>query len=118
MNWNFSNVDELIEKAKDKNLYERLLSQLKKDFELANIDIQVSSELDATILKSLIHEKIYYLLLEKFDEYLHLLYVIDIPEKAFKNIHMTDVVEVADQMTFLVLKRELQKVWFKMKYSS
>jgi len=118
MKFEFSNVDELLKKAQDENLYEKLLLQLQKDFRLANVDIQISNTIDSKGLQSLIHEKIYYLILEKFDEYLHLLYVIDVPESAFKDIHITDVVEVADQMAFLVLKRELQKVWFKKKYTS
>lgn len=118
MNFDFSNVDELLKKTHDELLYEKLLAQLEKDFKLANVDIQISSETDSKDLHLLIHEKIYYLILEKFNEYLHFLYVVDVPESAFKNIHMTDVVEVADQMTFLVLKREFQKVWYKKKYAS
>ena len=118
MNFDFLNVDELLKKAKDEELYEKLLLQLQKDFGLANINIQIPTTLGQKELQTLVHEKIYYLILEKFDEYLNLLYVVDLPESAFKNIHMTDAVEVADQMTFLVLKRELQKVWFKKKYTS
>ena len=116
MNFDFLNIEELLRKAQDENLYDKVMSQLKKDFGLANITIEISSTLDSEELRSLLHEKIYYLILEKFDAYLQLLYVIDIPESEFKNIHLTDAVDVADQMTFLVLKRELQKVWFKNKY--
>jgi hypothetical protein len=118
MNFDFSNVDELLKKAHDENLYKKLLAQLKKDFDLADIEIRISDSTDSKDLQTLIHEKIYYLILEKFNEYLHFLYVVDVPESAFKNIHMTDVVEVADQMTFLVLKREFQKVWYKKKFAS
>ena len=117
MNFDFSNSEEILDAAKTENLYGKLVIQLQKDFGLANIDIQISSRLDGMRLQSLIHEKIYYLILEKFDTYLHLLYIIDVPESAFKNIHLTDVVDVAKQMTFSVLKRELQKVWFKKKYT-
>jgi hypothetical protein len=94
-----------------------LVAQLQKDFSLANVDIDISDGIEPTDLKVALHEKIYYLILEKFTEYLNLLYVIDVPEKAFKEIHMTDAVEVAEQVAFLVLKRELQKVWLKKKYS-
>lgn len=118
MNFDFSNVDELLKMAHDENLYKKLLAQLKKDFELANIDVRISNATDSKDLQTLIHEKIYYLILEKFNEYLHFLYMVDVRESAFKNIHMTDVVEVADQMTFLVLKREFQKVWYMKKYTS
>lgn len=117
MNFDFSNSEEILKAAKSENLYEKLVIQLEKDFGLANIDIQIPSAIDFTALQSLIQEKIYYLILEKFDTYLQLLYIIDLPESTFKHIHLTDVVEVADQMTVLVLKRELQKVWFKRKFT-
>jgi len=48
-----------------------------------------------------------------FTVYLNLLYVIDVPEKAFKEIAITDAVDVAEQVSFLILKRELQKVRLK-----
>jgi len=112
----FSDSESLFQSAEKQQLYQKLISQLKKDFNLANVDIDLSSDMESAELKTLLHEKIYYLILEKFTEYLNLLYVIDVPEKAFKEIQMTDAVEVAEQVTFLVLKRELQKVWLKAKY--
>ena len=69
-------------------------------------------------LRAILHEKIYYLIMERFADYLNLLYVVDVPEKAFKEIQVTDVVEVAEQVSFLILKRELQKVWLKERYGS
>ncbi len=118
MDLDFTDSISLLEKAQGEDLYDKLVAQLQKDFALANIDIDITSEaITLTALKTILHEKIYYLLLEKFTEYLNLLYVIDVPEKVFKDIQVTDVVEVADQVTFLVLKRELQKVRLKAKYS-
>lgn len=115
---NLLNSIDLLEHANKKRLYEKLVHQLQKDFTLANIDITIDENLSPESLKTLIHEKLYQLLLERFSEYLNLLYVIDVPEKAFKDIHMTDVVEVAEQVTFLVLKRELEKVLWKTRYPS
>jgi len=117
MDLNFLDSKTLFETAQKEKLYQKLVTQLQKDFTLANIDIVLYSTIEPAKLKTILHEKIYYLILEKFTEYLNLLYVIDVPEKAFKEIHMTDAVEVAEQVTFLVLKRELQKVWLKKKYS-
>lgn len=108
----------LLQKAKDENLYEKLVAQVQKDFALANIDLDTFSEtILFSELKTVLHEKIYRLILEKFTDYLNLLYVIDVPEKVFKDIRVTDVVEVAEQVTYLVLQRELQKVRLKAKYS-
>jgi hypothetical protein len=117
MNSNFSNSISLLEKAQEEALYAKLVLQLKKDFALANVWMELPESVVPSKLKTLLHEKIYYLILERFTEYLNLLYVIDVPEKAFKEIHMTDAVEVAGQVTFLVLNREFQKVRLKAKYS-
>jgi len=117
MKLNFTDSKTLFKTAQKEDLYQNLVAQLQKDFSLANVDIDISDGIEPTDLKVVLHEKIYYLILEKFTEYLNLLYVIDVPEKAFKEIHMTDAVEVAEQVTFLVLKRELQKVWLKKTYN-
>ena len=114
---NFTNSDELLKSAQESQLYSKLIAQLKKDFSLANIPFEIEKDIPSDKLQKILHEKIYYLIMERFSEYLNLLYIVDVPEKAFKTIDVTDVVEVADQVSFLILKRELQKVWFKAKYT-
>ena len=114
---NFSNYDSLIRYVNKENLYAKLLTQIEKDFVLANIEIDISVSILPMDLKVTLNEKIYQLILEKFDEYLNLLYIIDVSESSFKEIKVTDVVEVAEEVSFLILKREAQKVWLKSKYS-
>ena len=118
MKIDFPNSTVLLQNAQEGQLYAKLVVQLKKDFGLANIPIDLANNVSPNNLRAFLQEKIYYLILEKFTEYLNLMYVIDVPERAFKQIQVTDVVEVAEQVSFLVLKRELQKVWLKEKYSS
>ena len=113
----FPDSESLFQTAKKEQLYQKLIVQLQKDFALANIDIDLTLNMESTKLQIFLREKMYFLILEKFTDYLNLLYVIDVPEKAFKGIRITDVVEVAEQVAFLVLKRELQKVRLKAKYS-
>ena len=115
---NFNNSLELLEVVQREQLYQKLLAQIKKDFELANISIQIPDSVTPSELKSIIHEKIYVLIVERFDEYLNLLYVVDISEREVKSIAPTDAVEVSAEVSFLLLKREWQKVWYKAKYSS
>ena len=110
------NSGELINLANEKSLFVQLVKQLQKDFLLANILWDTPNDITGSELVSSLHEKLYYLIMERFPEYLNLLYVIDIPEKEFQHLEITDAVEVADQMTFIVLKREFQKVWFRNKY--
>ncbi len=56
--------------------------------------------------------------MERFPDYLNLLYAIDIPESVFKKVEVTDAVDVSKQITFFILERELQKVELREKYNS
>lgn len=114
---NYNNSLELLESVQQEQLYQKLLMQLKKDFELANVPINLPLDIAPEELKSIIHEKIYFLIVEKFPEYLNLLYVVDISEKEIKRIAPSDVVDISAEVSFLLLKREWQKVWYKAKYS-
>ncbi len=114
---NFPNSTELLQNVRENELYPKLVAQLEKDFGMANIPIQIGVGILPDELKTLLHEKIYHLIMERFSEYLNLLYIVDVPEKAFKEIQVTDVVEVAEQVSFLVLQRELQKILLKGRYS-
>ncbi len=118
MKSNFNSSLEILQSAQEELLYNRLLQQIKKDFTLANVELKISEGVEPVQLKDVLREKIYFLLLEKFQEYLNLLYVVDIPEKEMKKIHSLDAVDAATEVCFLVLKREWQKVWFKNKYNS
>jgi hypothetical protein len=118
MDFNFVDVNELLEVSLERELYQKLLIQLKKDFDLAAIDIQIKPDLATAELKAILQEKIYFLLLEKFDECQNLLYIIDLPEKVFKNVRQKDAVDVAREISFIILKREFKKVWFKQEYKS
>jgi hypothetical protein len=43
--------------------------------------------------------------------------VVDVPERSFREIPLTDAVEVAAEVSFLILQREWQKVLSKQKYN-
>ncbi|AXT18863.1 hypothetical protein D7030_00970 [Flavobacteriaceae bacterium AU392] len=108
--------NELIEEANALSLYEKLVHQINKDFLLANIDLQFSADILPKVLKQELHEKIYRLIQGKFAEYLNLLYIIDVPEYKVKELNGDDVVELSNQVSFLILQREWQKVWLRNKY--
>ena len=117
MKLNAINSNEVLTLANESKLLSDLKHQIEKDFGLANISLKLPLKFDAQTFVSTIREKVYYLMIEHFSEYLNLLYVVDIPESQFMQIEITDAVEVADQMTFLILKREYQKVWYRNKYT-
>lgn len=114
----FSDSLELLHAAVQEKLYPGLIAQLSKDFGRANVPISFSEDLSPQELHAVLREKVYYLILEGFPDYLNLMYFVDVPEKAFRELIFTDVVEVADQVVFLILRREIQKLKLKSRYTS
>lgn len=110
------NTDLLLCEAEGENLYLKLVEQLNKDFNLANEAVDFPMSTTAAELKIQLHEKIYRLIQYKFAEYLNLLYIIDVAEEEIKKLDGSDLVILAEQVAFLILKREWQKVWFRNKY--
>lgn len=110
------NTDALLSEAENENLYIELIEQINKDFNLANegIDFPLSTSPDE--LKIQLHEKIYRLIQFRFAEYLNLLYIVDVNESEIKKLDGSDIPELAAQVSFLVLKREWQKVWFRNRF--
>jgi hypothetical protein len=107
------NTDNLLSEAEKENLYLKLLEQVNKDFNFANEPIDFPLSTKPLELKIQLHEKVYRLIQHKFAEYLNLLYIIDVPEVEVKKLDGSDLVELSEQITFLILKREWQKVWFR-----
>ena len=112
------NTDLLLTEAEGENLYLKLIEQMNKDFNLANEAIDFPLSIAPNELKLKLHEKIYRLIQYKFAEYLNLLYIIDVSEEEIKKLDGSDLVILAEQVAFLILKREWQKVWFRNKFSS
>lgn len=108
--------NDLIEEAHQLELYHKLIFQLNKDFLLANIDLDFHIDILPSSLKLILHETVYKLIQEKFAEYLNLLYIIDVPEKQVKALDGNDTLKLAEDVSFLILKREWQKVWYKNKF--
>ena len=108
--------DNLIEEATKIGLYKQLVQQLNKDLLLANIELDFDEDVLPTSLRHLLHETVYNLIQERFADYLNLLYIIDVPEQKIKQLDGSDIVKLSDQVVFLILLREWQKVWYKNQY--
>ena len=111
------NTDLLLEEAEKEALYLKLIEQINKDFNLANEGIDFPMSVSPHEMKIQLHEKVYRLIQYKFAEYLNLLYIIDVAEDQIKKLDGSDLVVLAEQVAFLILKREWQKVWFRNRYS-
>lgn len=110
------NTDLLLSEAQKEQLYLKLIEQINKDFTLANENVDFEISIAPIDLKIQLHEKIYRLIQHKFAEYLNLLYIIDVSENEIKKLDGSDISELAEQVAFLILKREWQKVWFRNRY--
>lgn len=109
--------ENLISEAENLKLYSKLINQVNKDFLLANINLDFEDNILPSSLKYLLHEVVYKLLQEKFADYLNLLYIIDVSEDKIKQLDGSDTLKLSEQVTFLILQREWQKVWFRNRYS-
>ncbi len=110
--------NELISEAEKYKLYNQLIKQLNKDLALANLDLSFDEDVLPSSLKLMLHETVYKLIQEQFMSYLNLLYIIDVSERKIKSLDGTDTLEMSEQVTFMILQREWQKVWYKNQYNS
>ncbi len=109
---------ELLEKYKEQDLYLPLLEQLGKDFGRAGIKLSITVEMPPQQVLTTLRETIYVLIMERWPEYLNLLYAVDVPEDTVKNIPLKDPVDMASEVSYLILARECQKVSLKRKFGS
>jgi len=111
-----STFEDLLKQASKEELYQKLIFQLNKDFLYANIELNLDEDILPSSLKLILHETIFKLIQEKFADYLNLLYIIDVSEEKIKQLNTSDALKLSEQVAFLILKREWQKVWFRNKY--
>lgn len=110
------NFEDLIVEANKLKLYKKLIVQLNKDLLFANVDLEFNEDTLPTSLKLVLQDAVLYLIQHKFSDYLNLLYQVDVSEKQVRLLDGEDVVKLSEDVTFLILQREWQKVWYKNKY--
>ena len=111
-----ANFNNLIETANQLDLYKKLIKQLNKDLSFANIDLEFDDAVLPSSLKLMLNETIYKLIQEKFSEYLNLLYIVDVSEQKVRELDGDDILKLSEDITFLILQREWQKVWLRNQY--
>ncbi|MDG1571070.1 hypothetical protein OZ410_01990 [Robiginitalea sp. M366] len=102
-----------LELAGREGLLEALRDQLQKDFNRAGVPFPNLDAASPQQWISLLRETLYRLLMEHSDQYMNLMYAVDIPEGVFRQIPLTDPVEVAEAGVELVLRREWVKVQYR-----
>ena len=107
---------ELLKLAKIENLLAKLIEQLNKDFQLSGISKKFERTFRIEELNKELIETILNLIQFKYDDYLNLMYRVDVSEKDLATITNNDLITTVNQISFLILKREFQKVWLKQNY--
>ena len=107
---------ELLKSIEVENLYVRLIEQLNKDFQLANVAVSFATTNSPVQLKKQLFAVLLNLITNQYDDYLNLLYRIDVPESELAKLLNDNLTSSMEEITYLVLKREYQKVWFKQNF--
>ena len=108
--------EEIISQSEGLQLYKDLVLQINKDFKRANLEAVFLKDITPSELKLKLQEVIYHFILNKYNEYLNLLYIIDVSEEKIKKIEGNNIIDISEQITYLILLREWQKIWFKKNY--
>ena len=116
MEANYPNSTAILRDVSSNKLYHKLIDQLNKDLRLSGISIELNLAASPEELLGVLRENIYRLILEDFPKFVNLLYIADVTEKQVSEASNGDAVEMADQATFLLLKRIWKKVWYREYY--
>lgn len=118
MSLEIQNTNQLLDLAVSRTLYYALILQLNKDFQLSNIEERITLAAVPEVLKLQLNVIVENLIHNDFGSFLNLLYRIDLSEHNIKKQTAQSTEEYIEYVSFLILKREWQKVWFKQNYSS
>lgn len=109
-------VPKINQLKEDDELYKALVQQLNKDLVLAGVDYYSFSEkIRINELITALTNTIERLFKGRYDSYLNFIYRVDVAEKEMLLID-TESRTFFNDITKVVLKRELQKVWFRSKF--
>lgn len=112
---NLKKTPKISQLAKDEKLIKMLVEQINKDLALAGVDDRYETKIkieDLIKSLSLLIEKLFN---GRYDSYLSLIYRVDVSEKEMIKINSRSKL-IYEDLAKVILKRELQKVWFRSKF--
>lgn len=110
------NSKELLHLSEKELLFGQLVAQLLKDFGRAGAILHISQEMGPEDVKQEVQKSMVQLYRHNYDAYLNVLYAIDVPERELAQVPTDQEGLMFEAITFLVLKREFQKVRLKSRY--
>lgn len=105
------NTSELVTIVHQNNLYQNLINQLNKDLGMVNLSEKFNSDISPDELKEGLLKLLQNLIEKNYEQYLNLIYRIDVSERDLRLLTTNNLSEDLENLTFLILKREFQKVW-------
>lgn len=106
-------VTYLENQLKERNLFEQLVQQVERDFRLSVDEDLVFQSSTPLALVQQIQEELEIIASRTPAKLSMLLYRIDVAEKDIRALEEGDVFEYFQQLTYLIVKREFQKVYFR-----
>ncbi|WP_344927300.1 hypothetical protein [Aquimarina addita] len=106
----------MINTISNSELYPQFVSQIQKDLNRAGIDYTIVRVSNPKELFEEIQRLIFEKLTHNFNEYLNWLYAVDVSEVEVRNIKSEHSKDISQKVTYLILKREWQKVWYRNKF--
>jgi hypothetical protein len=108
-------IKNIITEANTEKLYHNLIVQLNKDFQLSNLNEHIEEETSPEQLVEIIGNILKSLITDNYEGYSNFLYRVDVAETDLNKLNYNNLDQLVLQVTYAVLKREYQKVWFKNK---
>lgn len=105
----------LLHELEAEKLLPNLVRQLNKDADLSGAGFKFEESVKAEQLVLQLYDFLLHFMTNDFRNYLSFLYRVDISENSLREIKEIEPKSIAEKVTFLVLKREWQKVSFRNK---
>lgn len=105
----------ILQQIESKLLFEKLIEQIKKDANFSGVEFQCEKDCSEEQLIRNLYGLLLHLIVNDFGTYLNFLYRVDLSESTLKQIDEEDPEKIAQRVTFLIIKREWQKVFFRNK---
>lgn len=106
-------VTYLEDQLKERNLFDQLVQQVQRDFRLSVDEDIVFQPSTPLALVQQIQEELELMASRTPAKLSMLLYRIDVAEKDIRALEEGDVFNYFQQLTYLIVKREFQKVYFR-----
>jgi len=110
------NALQLLQTVQQENAYVKVVEQLNKDMYMAALDIEFPTDISPASLVKNLQMQLETLLLRQYDDYLNLMYRVDVQEADLLKLNGLFAEDLLKEITFLILKREWQKVYFRSKF--